>query len=72
MVEAYRSTAPIGDPASVEDDPATIVGVIDIPHDEVILYLVHARDGRTAERLIRGRGGRPIRVVDVRWSPDTG
>jgi hypothetical protein len=69
LVEAYRSRAPVGDATAVVVAPEAIVGVIDIPRDEVILYLVQAPDGGSAERLIRDRGGRPIRVVDVRWSP---
>jgi hypothetical protein len=72
LVEAYRSRGPVDDGASVVVAPGAIVGVIDIPRDEVILYLVHAPDGHAAERLIRDRGGRPIRVVDVRWSPPGG
>jgi hypothetical protein len=53
------------DPLQVDGD--RVLGVIDIPGDEVTLYLVAAPDADGAERVILDRGLRPIRVVDVRW-----
>jgi hypothetical protein len=44
-----------------------VLGVIDIPGDEMTLYLVAAPDALGAERIVLDRGMRPIRVVDVRW-----
>lgn len=68
MVEVYR---PSGEPNGTDPltgvDHDNVVGSIDIPSDELTLYLVEAPDAASAERVMRGRGIRPIRVVDVRW-----
>jgi len=63
LVEAYRRADV---PAFVAD--ATVVGVIDIPADETILYLVAVSEAKVAERIVRAHGIQPIRVVDVRWT----
>jgi hypothetical protein len=67
MVEAYRSGGAAGEDLVPFEGP-WVVGVIDIPGDEVALYLVDAPDAAAAGRLVVGRGLRPIRVVDVRWN----
>lgn len=70
MVEAYRSS--VGEAVEprrvdVHVDGTVIVGVIDIPSDEVALFLVIAADASTAGELVRARGLRPIRVVPAHW-----
>ena len=71
MVEVYRPSAdPDGREPLAGVDRDSVVGSIDIPSEELTLYLVEAPDAASAERVIRGRGIRPIRVVDVRWHLD--
>jgi hypothetical protein len=69
MVEAYRAAgdAPPGSSASPADPEAVVLGVIDVPGDEVALFLIAAPNAATADRVVRDGGGRPIRVVPVRW-----
>ncbi len=67
MVETYnaaRGPSP-SDPLPVDGD--RVLGVIEIPADEMTLYLVVAPDADGAEQIALDRGLRPIRVVDVRW-----
>jgi hypothetical protein len=66
MVETYRSRG-LTPPDVPAIDGERVLSAIDIPGDEVTLYLVDAPDADTAERLVLGHGMRPIRVVDVRW-----
>jgi hypothetical protein len=71
MVEVYR---PSGEPGAAEPlarvSGDNVVASIDIPADEVTLYLVAAPDATSADRVIRGSGIRPIRVVGIRWQLD--
>lgn len=72
MVEAYRSADVAGgatDPRRIEIDVdgTVVVGVIDIPSDEVALFLVVAADSLAAGEVVRERGLRPIRVVPASW-----
>jgi hypothetical protein len=70
MVEVYRSAT---EPAGMESGVGggePVLGVIEIPGDEVALYLVAVSDAAAAERVVVSRGQRPIRVVDVRWRLD--
>lgn len=69
MVEAYRSEAASADRRDVAAavDGTVVVGVIDIPSDEVALFLVLAADAAAAGAVIRERGLRPIRVVAAHW-----
>jgi hypothetical protein len=67
MVETYRSAGGLTPPDPPVVDGERVLSAIDIPGDEVTLYLVVAPDAGSAERLVLGHGMRPIRVVDVRW-----
>jgi hypothetical protein len=70
MVEVYRSAVEAPGMESGVGGGEPVFAVIEIPGDEVALYLVAASDAATAERVVAGRGQRPIRVVDVRWRLD--
>ncbi len=75
MVEVYRSAAEATETDSAMGGEEPVLAVIDIPGDEAALYLLAASDAATAERVVVGRGQRPIRVVHVRWrlgGPDRG
>ena len=65
MVEAYLAQqAGVELPDSAADvDGDVVVEFIDIPSDEVVLFLVIAADAGAAGEIIRQRGLRPIRVV---------
>ena len=67
MVETYHSMGGLTPPGILPVDGDRVLGVIDIPGDELTLYLVAAPDAVGAERIVLERGLRPIRVVDVRW-----
>ena len=84
MVEVFRPTL---DESRIERAGAgegSFLCAIDIPTDELTLYLVAARDAAEAELLLRHRGVRTLRVTvvdlfgssafapDVRDSPDVG
>lgn len=70
MVEVYRSAdaGRIGDFGGREPGYGSLFGTIDIPADELTLYLVCARDADAAESLLRAWGASVLRVtaVDVR------
>jgi hypothetical protein len=77
MVEAYRSTALADDRepdpdlegrGGATDGDRTVIGVIDIPADEVALFLIFASDASAAREIVRARGLQPIRVVPASWS----
>ena len=76
MVEAYRAAGSLID--TLRDLPdqglyhPTVLAVIDVPGDEVALYVISATDAATAERLVRNGGMRAIRVVPVQWDASTG
>jgi hypothetical protein len=67
MVETYHSMGGLAPPDPLQVDGVGVLGVIDIPGDEMTLYLVAAPDAVGAGRIVLDRGMRPIRVVDVRW-----
>ena len=69
MVEAYRGDGPVVDGPDQVAAPAgtAVLGVIDVPSDEVALFLISAPDAPTAERVVRDRGMQPIRVVPAEW-----
>ena len=67
MVETYRSAVGSTPPHTALIDGEGVLGAIEIPGDEVTLYLVDAPDAVSAERVVLAHGMRPIRVVDVRW-----
>lgn len=67
MVETYRSAGGLTPQDPPPIDGERVLSAIDIPGDEVTLYLVDAPDAASAERVVLGHGMRPIRVVDVRW-----
>lgn len=69
MVEAYLAPKAAGErrDVAVDVDGSVVVEVIDIPSDEVALFLVIAADAAAAGEVIRQRGLRPIRVVPARW-----
>jgi hypothetical protein len=69
MVEAFRSDPP-GHPGlgpGVVAAGVEVLAVIDVPADEVALFLIAAPDAGLAEHLVRDAGMRPIRVVAVQW-----
>jgi hypothetical protein len=67
MVETYTATGGRTPPDPLPVDGDRVLGVIDIPGDEMTLYMVVASDADGAEQIVLDRGLRPIRVVDVRW-----
>jgi hypothetical protein len=70
MVEAYRpdaASADSGRRSVIEADGTVVIGVIDVPSDEVALFLVVAADAAAALAVVRDRGVRPIRVVPATW-----
>lgn len=67
MVETYRSAEGLTPPDLPAMDGVRVLSAIDIPGDEVTLYLVDAPDAVSAEHVVLAHGMRPIRVVDVRW-----
>jgi hypothetical protein len=71
MVETYHSAGGLAPSDRLGVDGVGVLGVIDIPGDEMTLYLVAAPDAVGAERIVVDRGMRPIRVVDVRWEVAT-
>lgn len=68
MVEVYRSST---DPLAANRrriSGAFLVGTIDIPADELTLYLVRARNAEAAARLVRDLGASVIRVTAVMFA----
>ena len=70
MVEVYRSAdaEAVEGYGGREPGDGSLLGTIDIPSDELTLYLVRARDANAAGSLLRGWGASVLRVtaVDVR------
>ena len=67
MVETYRSAGELTAQDPLVIDGVRVLGAIDIPGDEVTLYLVDAPNAVSAEHVVLRHGMRTIRVVDVRW-----
>jgi hypothetical protein len=72
MVEVYRPAGvalAVDHPSRLPAPSAgpTVLAVIDVPGDEVALFVIAAPDAASAERVARDRGMRPIRVVPVQW-----
>lgn len=72
LVETYRSSTGLTEVQAIEVQPGQIVGVLDIPADEMALVLVAAPDAETADRVARARGLRPIRIVPAHWDGTEG
>jgi hypothetical protein len=68
LVEAYRPVADRDGMRLVGVDGTGVVGVIDIPGDEVALFLIVAADAEAAARAVGHHGVRPIRVVPANWT----
>ena len=66
LVEGYRPASSV-DLRHVATDGHGVIGIIDIPADETVLFLVATRDAAAAEQAVLDRGVTPIRVVGVRW-----